>query len=329
METKKIILFLRKKIDGENSIEVDAYILKEMFPDIELKVLPEYDNSVKGMIGNILFAKKNQGDINHIIYQGGGYLVWFLRKRIIVTWHDVETLLQSKNIIKRTLRKLIWIILPGIHSRQNIICISNYTADALLNYCPWLKSRINIIYNPYAAKIVYMSKVFSQNCPIILHIGTGWRKNLFRVIESLNGIECELIIVGKLTDKLLQYLQENKIKYTAYKDIPFDTIIELYKQCDIVSFPSLYEGFGMPIVEANATGRVILTSRVASIPEIAGDAAHFVDPYSVQSIHDGFIKIITDEAYRESLIAKGLINAKRFTIENIKHEYEKLYNIIL
>jgi glycosyltransferase involved in cell wall biosynthesis len=324
----KIVLFLRKKIVGENSIEVIAYIVKDMFPDIELKVLPECDNSLKGMIKNIVFARKNQGDINHIIYPGGNYLVWFLQGKIIVTWHDVRTLLQSKNIIKRTLRKLIWIILPNILSKQSIICISNYTADELRKYCPWLRSRIKIIYNPYDAKIVYEPKVFSQDCPVILHIGTGPRKNLFRVIEALNRIKCKLIIVGQLSNELLSCLQENNSDYTNYYDIHFDRVVDLYKECDIVSFPSLYEGFGVPIIEANATGRVVLTSRSASIPEIAGDSAHFVDPYSVQSIRDGFMKVITDETHRESLIVKGLINAKRFTIEKIKQDYEKVYGIV-
>jgi glycosyltransferase involved in cell wall biosynthesis len=280
------------------------------------------------MIKNIVFAKKNQGNINHIIYPGGNYLVWFLKGKKIVTWHDVRTLLQSKNIIKRTLRKLIWIILPNIHSKQSIICISNYTADELRKYCPWLRFRIKIIYNPYNAKIVYKPKIFLQDYPAILHIGTATRKNLFRVIEALNSIKCRLIIVGSLSNELLSCLQKNNSDYSNYCDIPFDKIIDLYKECDIVSFPSLYEGFGLPIVEANATGRVVLTSRSASIPEIAGDSAHFVDPYSVQSIRDGFIKVITDGTYRESLIAKGLINARRFTIEKIKQDYEKVYNIV-
>ncbi|MFQ6933472.1 glycosyltransferase [Alistipes putredinis] len=109
-------------------------------------------------------------------------------------------------------------------------------------------------------------------------------------------------------------------------DIPFQNIIRLYQECDIVSFPSLYEGFGMPIIEANATGRVLLTSKITSIPEIAANTAHYINPYDVSSIRKGFQKLISDDKYREKLILRGIANAKRFTIKHITEEYENIYN---
>ena len=80
----------------------------------------------------------------------------------------------------------------------------------------------------------------------------------------------------------------------------------------------------MPIIEANATGRVLLTSKITSIPEIAANTAHYINPYDVSSIRKGFQKLISDDKYRE--ILRGIANAKRFTIKHITEEYENIYN---
>ncbi|PZR04182.1 MAG: glycosyltransferase family 1 protein, partial [Flavobacterium psychrophilum] len=105
-----------------------------------------------------------------------------------------------------------------------------------------------------------------------------------------------------------------------------EEILDKYKSADIVSFVSTYEGFGMPIVEANAIGRVVITSRILSMPEVAGNAAHLVDPYDVQSIRDGIIKVITDAQYRNALIANGYLNRQRFSAETIALQYAAIYH---
>jgi glycosyltransferase involved in cell wall biosynthesis len=320
----KKILFLRKKTNGQNSIEEIAYSLVDRIYGLKLVVLPEYDNTLLGIIKNIKYARKNQGDINHIFYPGGNYLVYFLKGLTIITWHDVGTLLKASSILKRILVKIFWIVLPSMIVKR-ITCVSGYTAAELAGFCPQQKKKIIVIHNPYNEKLVYAQKDFNEIYPVILHIGTVRRKNILRVITALQNIECKLIIVGSMSEEILACLQKNDTDYTAYTDISFNKIIELYRVCDIVSFPSLYEGFGMPLIEANVIGRVILTSRVASIPEIARDSACFVNPNSIQSIRTGFLKIISDDKYRRSLIKCGLINAKRFTLDNIVSQYERIY----
>ena len=87
----------------------------------------------------------------------------------------------------------------------------------------------------------------------------------------------------------------------------------------------MYEGFGLPILEAQATGRPVITSNEASMPEVAGDAAILVNPYEVVEIKEAVEKIISDKKLREDLIKKGIENIKRFTPEKIAENYASLY----
>jgi glycosyltransferase involved in cell wall biosynthesis len=98
-----------------------------------------------------------------------------------------------------------------------------------------------------------------------------------------------------------------------------------YEKCDIVSFISTSEGFGMPIIEANAIGRICITGNVTSMPEIAANAAHLVDPFDIQQIHEGFQSLINDKPYRDSLIVNGYKNANRFSAASLAKQYAALY----
>lgn len=101
-----------------------------------------------------------------------------------------------------------------------------------------------------------------------------------------------------------------------------------YKQVDIRSLPTLYGGFGMPIIEGQAVGRVVLTSALNLMKEIGGDAALFVDPYSVNEIRQGFLTLINDDGLRNRLIVKGLHNVGRFRADKIANQYSMLYQKI-
>jgi glycosyltransferase involved in cell wall biosynthesis len=91
---------------------------------------------------------------------------------------------------------------------------------------------------------------------------------------------------------------------------------------------STFEGFGMPIVEANCVERVVLTSNISSMPEVAGNAACLVNPYAIEDIRAGFLKIIHDASYREQLIKNGRQNRQRFDESLIAASYYKLYQLI-
>ena len=96
----------------------------------------------------------------------------------------------------------------------------------------------------------------------------------------------------------------------------------------MISFCSLLEGFGLPILEAQATGRPVITSNLSSMPEVAGNGALLVDPYDVNAIRKGILRIIQDGALRENLIVKGLENVKRFSPQKVADAYVELYRLI-
>ena len=161
--------------------------------------------------------------------------------------------------------------------------------------------------------------------PKSLQVSYGDYKNLVRLTEALKDIPCHLTIVGQLSEEQQKYLQQAGVEYTNKYNLSQEEIIDVYKACDIVSFVSLFEGFGMPIIEANTIERVVLTSNLSSMPEVAGDAALFVDPYNVADIRRGLQELINNEELRTRLIDNGRRNRERFNPDVIAEQYYQIY----
>ena len=168
--------------------------------------------------------------------------------------------------------------------------------------------------------------IMREKNPNILAIGTRINKNLERIIEAVKDINCTLTIIGILTDYQAKLLESSGVVYENYFRIPNSKVLELYKNSDIVCFPSLYEGFGRPIVEAQAIGRAVVTSNLEPMKQVAGDSsACLVDPYDVLDIRKGIMKVIEDDKYREGIIEKGLENVKQYRADIIAKKYEDIY----
>lgn len=324
----KTVLFLRKKGVGENSIEELAYTFLKFIPDLKLEVFPYQANTILGIIKNVIFAIKHQGDINHFMCITNVYVAPFIKGKIIVTHHDMGTLFNTRNRILYFIKRFL--IYPlSLRFVDRIVCITNFTRKETLAEFPFLRNKIQVIYNSYNSLITHTEYTFNENCPTILHIGTAERKNLSKVIVALNGILCQLHIIGRLSQIQIQLLEKYRINYVQECDVPFERIVELYQECDLVTFPSSYEGFGMPVIEAQATGRPIVTTRAAALSEIAGNTACFVDPTDVDSIRRGILHVISDKEYRNRLISNGLVNSKRFSTEKMIDAYRILYSELL
>jgi len=110
--------------------------------------------------------------------------------------------------------------------------------------------------------------------------------------------------------------------------VPDDTLAVLYRLAAVFVFPSLYEGFGLPPLEAMASGTPVVTSNVSSLPEVAGDAAILVDPYEVGSIVDGVRRVLTDPQLAAELRRKGLVRARDFSWERSVSRTHEIYRLV-
>lgn len=287
--------------------------------------VPYYKVSLWSIISNMWFAFCHRKDINHITGVMHYCALLLPKKNTIITIHDIN--LPGAGL-KRKILMWLFVQLP-VKRAKYITCITEATKRELLDECPKASDKVLVIYNPISPELKYSKKEFDAENPRILHIGTRANKNLERVIEALNGVKCCLVIVGQLSNIQKSLLKANHINYINKFRLTDQEILSEYVSCDIVSFPSLYEGFGMPIIEGQAIGRPVLTSHLAPMTEISGDAVLYVDPKSVNSIRQGFLEIIRNESLRKEIVAHGLNNVKRFDAGVIAEKYMALYNIIL
>ncbi|WP_405292405.1 glycosyltransferase [Algibacter sp. Ld11] len=293
--------------------------------DIKFYELPYSNLSIKSAISNLKFVLKKRGIIH--ITGDVHYVSIIPFKKTILTIHDVNSIIKGGKLSKFA-KKIIWFWLPALFVKK-ITVISNFTKQQVLNIIPWASSKIEVVYNPVNPALKTQLKPLLNNKPVVLHLGTKNNKNLENTIKGLQDIDSKLIIVGPLSSKHIELLNICETEYANYTNVSFNKIKTLYENCDIVSFISLYEGFGMPIIEAQKVGRVVITTKMAAIPEIAQDSVHYVDPLDIQDINAAFTKIINHNQYRNLLINKGLENVKRFDINNISNQYLTIYKQLL
>lgn len=286
--------------------------------------VPSLGSKPYDIIKNNIFAyrKKDQRAIHHITGHIHDILIALFRVKTVLTVHDLVFLDNVKNPFKRMYKWLFWLYLP-IKIADVVVCISNQTKERILKRID--TDKIKVIHNAIDPIYTTHLKDFNKKKPSILHIGTGWNKNLERSIEALKDIPCELRIIGRITNKQKELLNYHQVDFTNALNLSDAEIFEEYKNCDIVNFPSIYEGFGMPVIEGQKTGRIVITSSIEPLLEVSGEGAVFVSPNDIESLTSAYLKIISDDKYRGNIIKKGLKNVERFSVENIANQYDHIY----
>lgn len=328
----RVAFFHRKpRALGNFSIETYFQQIREELPAPFQPVyveMPFESNGLWRRLANTLYAFFKQEDINHITGDINYTAILLSRKKTIITLHDLGRLHDTAGI-KRKILKLFWYTLP-FYKTCYLTANSNATKTDILNLTQYHSARIRVIYICINQKFKFTPKVFDADNPRILHIGTAPNKNLKRLIVALQDIPCTLVIIGSVDEYTKKLIAENQINVEFYeRRLTENEIISQYIQCDILSMVSTFEGFGMPIIEANAVGRAVICGNTSSMPEIANDAAVIINPFDTIAIRNGIQSIISNTQMRETLIVNGIKNHLRFKPKELANQYAQLYQNIV
>ena len=232
---------------------------------------------------------------------------------------------------------------------QRVLTVSEASKDDILHFLRVPADKVEVIYNalderlaspPTAEDIGRVRDRFLLTAPFILYTGNiKPHKNVDRLIEAFSilrrrGFEdVKLLIIGDEISKyqnlrrlVHRFQLHQKVRFLGF--VPDATLGALYRLASVFVFPSLYEGFGLPPLEAMAAGAPVITSNVSSLPEVVGDAALLIDPLDAGAIADAMARVLTDQALRASLIARGHERVKAFSwtrsVARIRQVYAEL-----
>lgn len=329
MNYPDVLLIFRKSHPNANfSIEASFAAMLAEFSRVSgyTPAILEAPRRSKGLwprIQTALDVRHHRRHINHITGDVHFVTLALPRKGTILTVHDCGFMNHPKPLM-RWLLWFFWLKLPMYRS-EVVTAVSEATKQDLIKYTGCSPDKIRVIPTVIKTHFKADPRPFSTVGVRILHIGTAPNKNLLRHIEALEGINCTLNIIGKLSDEVLEKLAKHRISFINEWNLSDDEVQAAYHECDMLLFASTLEGFGMPILEAQTVGRPVVTSNISSMPEVAGSAACLVDPYSVESIRAGVLRVIEDAEYRANLISAGFENTQRFKAETVARAYAELY----
>jgi len=213
--------------------------------------------------------------------------------------------------LRREILKYFWLKLPVRHVAA-VTTISEKSKAEIIDYSGCAPEKVHVIPNAVPPGFAHRPYEFNVQRPRMLHVGTASNKNLPRLIEAITGLKCVLVIIGQLSPPILTQLRKAQIDFENYYDLTAEELVRQYELSDLVSFVSLYEGFGVPILESQSIGRPLVTSNRRPMSEVAGPGACLVDPENVQEIRQAILKIQTNPDFRRRIVDAGRLNVERF-----------------
>jgi glycosyltransferase involved in cell wall biosynthesis len=287
----------------------------------------------------------------HLLHEPHYVLPPAIRCRSVVTIHDCIHLMfpqyLSGSLAHLYARATMWI---AVRKSDRILTVSDASKRDILRFFDVPPEKVEVIYNaiderflapPDEERMDRIRQRYQLDHPFLLYVGNiKPHKNLERLIDAFGraragGIgDLRLVIVGDELSKyppLRQAVHRHRldahVRFLGFQ--PHDTLAVFYRLARAFVFPSLYEGFGLPPLEAMACGTPVVTSNVSSLPEVAGGAALLVDPYDPVSIAEGITRAATDATLRRELIARGLARARTFSWTNSVAAIHRIYMDVL
>lgn len=330
MMNKKVInvhIFLRKprKFENHSLEKIFLTLTKKIDNRLHFKILicPFISSGFLKRLLNTLWAFFNQGDVNHITGDVNFISIFLKKEKTINTFHDCYKLRKFSGI-KKKIFKFFWFYLPLISSKY-ITTVSQFSKNEL-NTLVKVKKKIFVIPN-FIPNIKYKLKKQIRRNKILI-IGTTENKNIDRILYAIKDLKEEIIIVGKISDNQKDFLKKNKIIYNNYINISDRKLFKIYNQGKMLLFPSLYEGFGLPIIEAQRFKVPVITSNISPMKEIVKDSALLVDPKNIGDIKKKILKLKNNKKLLKEIIKKGYLNSSRYKLSLSRIKYFNLYKKI-
>ncbi len=323
---------------NKNKSERAADILD--FPNVH------FVKTTKGSLSRQLKMGKDAQQQNADIFHGlsGELPLKWDKKPIkkIVTIHDLIFMRypQYYSFFDRKIH--FWKFKKAAESADKIIAISEQTKRDIIQFLNVPESKIEVIYQGcHKAFKEQQSEEFVQktkekfNLPerFVLNVGTiEERKNLLNVVKALKDTDIPLVVVGKKTKyskKVERFVHQNKIKADFLEGVSMDELAVIYKLADIFIYPSLFEGFGIPVIEALFSKTVVITSNISCLPEAGGPDSVYIDPNNPLDIQAKIKFLWQNESERKRRAEKGFEFVQKFNDQPIAQELIKLYENIL
>jgi len=341
---------LKAECDFDFTVYSSSSRLKNLYPNRVTLVTPytSPDFGLKGHLIRLLWQQtilpfKLRMQKASLLYSTVSEGILSHHRKQIITVHDFLPIKYPESCPR--MKYYFYYSLPILlNNSQAIICISENTKQDIIAYHGIKDKPIHVIYGGFNRQRFYprengtVQKQYGVT-NYLLYIGDMRPyKNLERSLEAfarLNLRKFKFVIGGKkdprfyprVEKKMGELFLKDRVVFLDY--VPEKDLPHLYSEAAAFVFPSLYEGFGMPPLEAMACGCPVVASNTASLPEVCGDAAYYVDPYDVESIAQGMHKVLTDEALKRNLIEKGLERVKLFSWEKAAKEHLKVFEEVL
>jgi glycosyltransferase involved in cell wall biosynthesis len=275
----------------------------------------------------------------------------FITCPTVVTIHDCIHLRfpqylpnRAAHLYARTMMKM------AAQRAKRVLTVSQASKDDILYYLGVPAEKVEVIYNalderlatpPTEEDITRVRQRFLLTSPFVLYAGNiRPHKNVDRLIEAFSilrqsGVDnVKLLIIGdeiskypKLRRLVHRFQLHQHVRFLGF--VPDATLAVLYRLASVFVFPSLYEGFGLPPLEAMAAGAPVVTSNVSSLPEVVGDAALLIDPMNPHAIAEAMARVLGDEALRAELIRRGFERVKMFSWERSVARVRQVYSEVL
>ena len=323
----------------------DVETLQALGPRFKPVVERSGNYSVREQFGIPLTLARTRVDLFHAPH----YVVPPLTtRRFVVTIHDCIHLRFPQYLPNRAaLYYARTMMTIAARRAQRILTVSEASKGDILHYLDVPAAKVEVIYNaldaqladpPTPEEVDRVRERFQLNSPFVLYTGNiKPHKNLDRLIEAFSlvrrsGLEdIKLLIIGDEISKypnlrrlVHRFQLHQHVRFLGF--VPDNTLAVLYQLASVFVFPSLYEGFGLPPLEAMAAGTPVITSNVSSLPEVVGDAALLIDPMNASAIADAIGRVLGDTSLRAELIRRGRERVKRFSWERSAARVFEVYS---